>query len=182
MKAHQLFARVQHAEVTASNHFACIAQQCLDGMADRGCLPFVTGERTHAKEHERDVLLGCAIANGIEGAQHASRPYALLFGHAPVSWNAPAMDGGKQAINGLKSGEAIAIERNDSRQWRAIGREQLYVIARGQMQDGVRALLVALNGAEVNEMRLRRWGKDFGRWCKDDDAGIVFRQPEHRRI
>jgi hypothetical protein len=59
------------------------------------------------------------------------------------------MDGGKQAIDGVESGEAIGVERNDCGKGRAAGGEDLNAFDRTQRDQAMDALPVALDLAEV---------------------------------
>jgi len=118
-------------------------------MADRGRLPLIAAERAGAKEGAGDVQLGGAVTRGIESAQHVPRPDALLGSQALIGRNAPAVDGGKQAIDSVKPGEAICVERNDCGKGRAVGGEDLNAFDRTQRDQAMDALLVVLDVAEV---------------------------------
>ncbi len=104
----------QEFSITARNHGTGIAQERLDGVAGRGCLPFVTVESAGVQDDLSDFLLRRTSPESVEGSQHSSQPCALQTGQARVRWNRAAMQSREESANGLDPVEAVEIQRHDS--------------------------------------------------------------------
>ena len=102
----------QQFSIAARNHGPGIAQERFDGMAGRGCLPFIAVEMTDVQEGLSDFLLCSAGPVSVEGLQHTSETSALLPGQAGIRRDGTAMQSREESANRLDTVETIEIERD----------------------------------------------------------------------
>lgn len=170
----------KQSAIAARDHGAGVPQQGFDRMAGRRCLPCITVEVAGLENCLSDFLLGRVIAKAVKGAKHALRPCPLLGRYSGIGRDSAAMDCGEQAMQGFESIEPFKVERNDCRDRRRAGREQLKLLAIGKPNYGMDALLVDLLFPTRKQRRIvicvdeKRW-----RGRQDNDAGVVLRQPEN---
>ncbi len=90
------------------------------------------------------------------------------------------MDGGEKSLNGFEPVKPIEIKRDDGRERSRAGRERLNLLAIAERVHGMDALLVDLlaPGAQQSWLVIAM-DEDRRRGRQDDDAGVLFRQPEH---
>lgn len=106
-------AMTQEFSIAARDHGTGIAQERLDGVAGRGCLPFVAVEGGDLQDDLRDFLLRGTGPVAVEGPQHPPQPCALLAGQARIGRNRATMQGGEESANRFDPVEALGIKRND---------------------------------------------------------------------
>ena len=83
----------QEFSISARDQGTGTAQERFDGMAGRGCLPFVAVETVGVQDDLRDLLLRGAGPVPVESPQHPLLPYPLLPGQARVWGDGAAMQG-----------------------------------------------------------------------------------------
>ena len=176
----------QQLPITARDHGTRIAQQRLDGVAGRRCLPFVPCKRAGLQDNPRDFLLGGACPLTIEGPQHASQPCTLLSCQPRIGRDRTPMNCCEKPPHGFDPVETIEAERDDShRDHAAAGRtvEDLDGLAVAERKAKLRIGTVCRrvgspsrrNAAKpINELR-RRLSEQY-------DAGVFLRKPKDRRI
>ncbi len=152
----------QKFSIAAGDHRAGIAQERFDGMAGRGCLPFVAVEVIYVQESLSDFLLRGAGPVSIEGLQHPSKTCALLPGQSGVGRDSAAMQCREEATNRLNSVEAFETERNDGHGHR---------IAIHSTVDDLEILPVAERETEITGGAVRR---DVDTPCGGDMTEAVF--------
>lgn len=168
----------KQAAVATRDHGAGVAEQRLDRMAGRRCLPLIPMQMAGAKEDLCDVLLARAVAIAVESAQHALHPRPLLGGYARVGWNGPTMDSGQQAIDGFEPVETVAVERDDGCNRVGADGQGLQVSAVAERHHRVGALLIELPGSAFDDVgQIAGLNEDRRRRGQDDDAGIILSQP-----
>ncbi len=154
----------QEFSIAARDHGTGIAQERFDGMAGRGCLPFLAVERLDAQESLSDFLLGRAGPVPIESPQHPSQPCPLLPGQARIGRDGTAVQGREEATNGFDPVEAVETERNH-------GDSDCFA-ANGTVKD-LELLPIAERETEISVSAVhRRVGAPNGR----DMAEAVFEQ------
>lgn len=147
-------------------------------MTGAGSLPFIAIQMAGTEKGLRDVLLGGAIANAIESAQHASHAHPLLLSYAGVRRHGAAVNGGEQAINSVEPAEPLAVERHYGGNGLSADGENLHLRAIAERNHGMGALSIDLLARAFEPIGLiAGMNEDGRRGGQDDDVGVILRQP-----
>lgn len=129
----------KQAAVAARDHVAGVAQERLNPVTGRRCLPFVSVKAADAKEDLGNFLLGRAIPGAVHGLQHESLPSPLLTCEPQFARDGAAMKRAKKATHGLDPVEALEPKWNDGDGGhryvnRVMGDLKILTIAEGQSE------------------------------------------------
>lgn len=91
------------------------------------------------------------------------------------------MNCGKQAVQRFEPAKAIAVERNDGGGGRGDRRQHLQPFTVAEIEQRVNAIQFGLRDGRRRKLCAVNVPNEAGwRRRKDDDAGVVLRQPEDR--
>jgi hypothetical protein len=131
-----------------------------------------------------DLLLGRAVSEAVEGAQHAMGTGTLLSGQTPIRRNRPAVNGGEKTVDGFEPIEAAGPEGHDCCQRLAFRNfvvdQDLGSLTRAEVMERRGDAFVRLRRIDYKTRRgFAPGSQDIRFGYEGDDACIVRWKPEY---
>lgn len=178
-------AMTQEFSIAARDQGTGVAQERLDAMTRGRGLPFVAAEMPGVEKDFSDFLLRRASPFAVEGAEHSALTGALLTRQARVWRNGAAVQGGEKSVDGFDPVKALNTERDDGSRPSIDGAvDDLETLS---VPEGEAECCVVIADWRIVSPRLDRLRNGAGVECRrglrqNDDAGVLLREPEDRRI